>query len=167
MNEDALDTTSQEPSASCSAEGARGSGTLRFVIQVAAIALLLGAVVVGVTRWRTGSMGRVWPYLAGQRLLIEPTHMDLGDVEKASVHERELRVLNLGSKPLKLLGAQRSCGCISLDEFPIVVPACEEIHLPLKIGMPGKPMPFEHSVKFFSDESGGSSVVVTITGSVP
>jgi len=166
MIDNSLETTSQDATASCSVKGVRRSGMLRFVIQVAAIALLLGSALIGFVRWRTGSMGRVWPYLVGQRLLIEPTDLDLGDGEREGVLERELRVLNLAPRPLMLLGAQRSCGCITLDEFPIVVPAGEERHLRLRIGMPGTPMSFEHSIRFFSDEPGGSSVVVTIRGSV-
>ena len=166
MIEDALDTTSQEPSASCSARAGRRSGTLVFVIQVAAIALLLGAVVVGFARWRTGSMGRVWPYLAGQRLLIEPMHLELGDVGKGKSLERELRVLNLGSKPVKLVGSQSSCGCVAMDEFPIVIPAGADYALKLKIGTSDKSGPFAHTVKFFSDAPGHMSVIVTVTGIV-
>ena len=104
--------------------------------------------------------------LAGQRLLIEPTHLDVGAVEKASVLERELRVLNLGWKPFRLLGSQSSCGCISLDEFPIVVPAREGCTLKLEIGTSDKSGPFRHTIKFFSDTPGRISVVVPVTGIV-
>jgi hypothetical protein len=111
-------------------------------------------------------MRRVWPYLAGQRLLIEPAHLDLGDVERSSVLERELRVLNVGSKPLTLLGSQRSCGCISLDEFPIVIPARADRTLRLEIGASNKSGPFAHTIKFFSNAPGHMSVVVSVTGVV-
>ena len=107
MIENSLETISQDATASCSVKGVRRSGMLRFVIQVAAIALLLGSALIGFVRWRTGSMGRVWPYLVGQRLLIEPTDLDLGDGEREGVLERELRVLNLAPRPLMLLGARR------------------------------------------------------------
>lgn len=78
-----------------------------------------------------------------------------------------MRVINTGSNAIRLLGAQRSCGCIALDEFPIAVPAGEEKHLRLKIGMPREPVSFEHSIKFFSDEPGYSSIVVRIVGIAP
>lgn len=166
MIEESLETTSQKATASCSAKGVRRSGALRFVIRVAAIALLLGAALAGFARWRTGSMGRVWPYLAGQRVFIEPMPVDLGDVEKSSVLERELRVLNLGSRPLTLLGSQRSCGCISLDDFPIVVPARGGCTLNLEISMSNKSGPFRHTIKFFSDAPAHLSVVVPVSGIV-
>ncbi len=164
MIEDELDMASQESPASCSAEAGRRSGTLLFVIQVTAIALLLGAVVVGFARWRTGSMGLVWPYLAGQRLLVEPTHLDLGDVGRGEALERELRILNLGSKPLKLVGSQNSCGCIAMDDFPIEIAGGGKRSLRLGIGTPVEPSEFEHTVKLFSSERGYSVVVVTISG---
>ena len=113
-----------------------------------------------------GSMGRVWPYLAGQRLLIEPMHLELGDVGKGKSLERELRVLNLGSKPVKLVGSQSSCGCVAMDEFPIVIPAGADYALKLKIGTSDKSGPFAHTVKFFSDAPGHMSVIVTVTGIV-
>jgi len=80
--------------------------------------------------------------------------------------ERELRVINTGSDAIRLLGAQKTCGCIALDEFPITVPAGKERYLRVKIGMPREPSPFEHSIKFFFDARGYSSVVVKVSGSV-
>ncbi len=166
MIEETVDTTSQEPSAWCSVKGGQTSGTLLFVIQITGIVLLLGAVVVGYARWRTGSVAHVLPYLAGERLLIEPMHLDLGDVPKGEVIERELRVFNLGSQSLKLLGSQRSCGCVAMDEFPIVIPGGADCTLKLRIGMSNKSGPFAHTIKLFSDNPGRMSVIITVTGVV-
>jgi hypothetical protein len=111
-------------------------------------------------------MALVGPYLAGQRLLFEPTHVVLGPIPKGTqVIEREIRVVNTASTDLRLLGSQKSCGCIALDEFPITIPAGKEQKLRLKIGMPREPVSFEHSIKFFSDDKAMSVVVVTISGS--
>lgn len=164
MIEDALDRTSEEPSESCSTKGGRRSGPLLFAVQVAAMALLLGAALVGFARWRTGSMGLVWPYLAGQRLFVEPTHLDLGDVGKGKALQGELRVLNLGSKPLRLVGSQSSCGCIAMGEFPVEIPGRAERSLRLKISTPREPSMFEHTVKLFTSEQGYSIVLVTVSG---
>lgn len=106
------------------------------------------------------------PWLRGERLLFEPTRVVLGDVPKSEIIERQLRVVNLSSHPLTLLGSQPSCGCISLDDFPIVVPPGQEHHLKLMLGTSAKTGPFEYFIKFFSDEPGYTSVVVTISGSV-
>ena len=141
--------------------------TLPFIIQVAVIFVLLAVALSGFAWWRTGSAELVWPWLRGDRLVFQPTRIDFGQVPKTQILERQLRVINLSSKPLTLLGSQPSCDCISLDEFPIVVPAGKPHVLTLKIGIPEKSGSFEHFIKFFSDDQDYSSVLVTVTGSVP
>jgi hypothetical protein len=146
----------------------RSSSWRSFILQVSAIVVLFICVLVGHAFWRTGSMALVWPYLVGQRLLFDPTHLVLGAIPKGTqVMEREIRVVNAASTDLRLLGSQKSCGCIALNEFPIMIPAGDEQILRLKIGMPRQPASFEHSIKFFSDDAARSSVVVTISGFVP
>ena len=145
---------------------APSSRTLPRVAQVAGISVLFAAALFGFAWWRTGSVKLVRPWLRGERLLFEPTRVVLGDVPKSEIIERQLRVVNLSSHPLTLLGSQPSCGCISLDDFPIVVPPGQEHHLKLKLGTSASSGPFEHSIKFFSDEPGYTSVVVTVSGSV-
>lgn len=135
-------------------------------VHVAGIALIVVAAVLGFARWQTGSSALVWPWLQGQRLLFEPTRIVLGDVPAKTVIDRQIRVVNVSSRPLSLLGSQKSCGCISLDEFPIVVPPGGDHQLQLKIGTSDKLEPVQHVIKFFSDEPGYSSVIVTVVGFV-
>jgi len=139
--------------------------TQAFAVQVVGITLLMGAALAGYARWQTGSSNLVWPWLNGQRLLFAETQIDLGNVEQQEIMERKIRVANLSSEPLTLLGSQKSCGCIAIDEFPIA-PAGEDYQLQLKIGTSNKPGPFEHTIKFFTDESGYTSEIVTVKGVV-
>lgn len=148
------------------AKVAAKSRTLPFVAQVVAMSALFVVGLSGFAWWQTGSVELVWPWLRGDRLVFEPTRIDFGEVPKTQFLEKQIRVVNLSSKPLTLLGSQQSCGCISLDEFPIAVPAGKSHHLTLKIGTPEKSGSFEHTVKFFSDEPSSSVVVVTVSGSV-
>jgi len=169
MTETHVPSTAKESGDAIPAADARASSWRSFILQVSTITLLLVCLLVGHAFWRTRSPALVWPYLAGQRLFVVPSQLSLGPVpRKTQTIEREVRVINTGSKPVQLLGAQRTCDCIALDEFPIVVSAGEAKPLRLKIGMPRKPAPFEHSIKFFSDEHGyASSFVLKINGSVP
>jgi len=128
--------------------------------------LLIVTAVVGYARWRTESAELVLPWLQGQWLLFAETRIELGNVEKKETIERQIRVANLSAQPLTLLGSQKSCGCISMDEFPIEIQAGEDYPLQLKIGTSDKSGPFEHAIKFFMDESGHSAVTVTVTGKV-
>lgn len=98
--------------------------------------------------------------------MFQPTRIDFGQVPPNQTLEREIRVVNLASRSVTLLGSQPSCGCISLDEFPIVIAAGKSHLLKLKIAIPSKLGSFEHFMKFFSDASGHSSVIVTVNGFV-
>lgn len=135
-----------------------------FILQVVLISLFPGTLLVGFAWWRTGGVARVWPYLCGVRLFVEPTQIDLGIVPRDKLVERQVTAVNLSSRPLKLVGAQRSCACLSIDKFPLQIGGGGERHLRLQIGTPRKPMRFEHSIKLFADDSGYSAVVVTVRG---
>ena len=142
------------------------SRTLPFIAQVAAMSALFAVGLSGFAWWQAGSVELMWPWLRGDRLVFETTRIDFGQVAKSQILERRFRVVNLSSKPLTLLGSQPTCSCISLDEFPIVLPAGQPHVLTLKIGTPERSGAFEHFIKFFSDDPSSSSVVVTVTGSV-
>lgn len=144
----------------------KSSRSFPFVVQFAGIAVLFAATLLGLAWWQTGSAELVRPWLRGQRLLFEPMRIDFEKVPKRTVLEKPIRVLNRSLKQLTLLGSQPSCMCISLDDFPIVVPPGKEHQLKIKIGTSANTGPFEYTIKFFSDEPGYSSVVVTVSGSV-
>ena len=139
----------------------------RLFWKFAVLAILFTLLLVAHARWRTGSLTMVLPYLAGQRLIFESSNLDLGAVKLGTESvDTTIRIVNSGSKDLRLLGAHRSCGCISLDEFPLVVPAGSVQNLKMAIGMPKAETSFSHFVKFFSDDSVNPFEKVTISGSV-
>lgn len=147
----------------------RVTGFLRrqsFVLQVAGITLLLAAVLVGFAWWQTGSIQLVWSWLRGQRLLLEPTEIVLADVRQNVIVEKQIRVVNVSSRPMTLLGSQPTCYCIAVGEFPVVVPPGKEYYLNVKISTSAQEGPFAHLIKFFTDEPGYSPIVVTISGSI-
>ena len=142
------------------------SRTFPFIAQVVAMSALLAVGMFGFAWWQAGSVELVWPWLRGDRLVFEPMRIVFGPVPKTQILEPQLRAANLSSKPLTLLGSQPSCGCISLDEFPVVVPAGKQRVLTLKIVTPEKAGSFEHFITFFSDVRGCSSIVVSVSGVV-
>jgi hypothetical protein len=148
----------------------RHSGTPRQALsslaQVALLAGAMAAALFGVARWQTGSVELVWPWLQGQRLLVEPRQVRLGEVPPRTILERQIRVVNVSSQPMTLLGSQQSCGCITLDEFPIRIAPGQEHRVALKIGTSDKTGPFEHSIKLFTDEAGSTARQVIVAGTV-
>ena len=144
----------------------QGTSRCSFVAQVAVIALLMLVVLFGYGRWRTGSLELVWPWLMGQQLLFSRTHIDIGKVSANQMIEKQIRVVNVSSAPISLLGSQKSCRCLELDDFPLQIePGTSRVlHIKIAIGM--KTGNFAHSLKFFSDEKGYSYVIVPVTGSI-
>jgi len=138
-----------------------------FFFQIAGVAILFVFVLVSFARWRTGAFSAVLPYLSGQRLIFETSQLEFGTVklgiERVDMH---IRIVNSGVKGLRLLGAHRSCGCISLDEFPLEIAAGSVRSLKVSVGMPNAESAFHHFVKFFSDDPVKSSELITINGSV-
>lgn len=142
------------------------SSRFSFVAQVTVLVLLIVAGVFGYGRWRTGSFELVWPWLMGQQMVFTPILLDLGTISANQILEKEIKVTNVSAIPLSLLGSQKSCGCIALDEFPIEIPAMSGRSLLLKITTGTKTGKFTHTIKFFLEGQSYSFIVVTVTGSV-
>lgn len=140
--------------------------TLLQVVQIGGIALLMATMLFGFAWWSTGSVEFVRPWLSGQRVVFTPTDIDCGAVSAGTIIDQHVRVANLSSRPLTLTGAQQSCRCIALNEFPIVIRPRQEHQLDLKIGTPPNAGPFQQSVKIFFDDLGSSSVTVTVSAAV-
>jgi hypothetical protein len=126
---------------------------------------VFAALIVGWARWQTGSFSLVWPYLQGERLLFDPLHVVIDNAPAGTIVERSIRVLNRSFSDVKLVGSQPSCGCITLNEFPVVIPAGGDYTLTLKIGIPDEPGSFEHTVKLFTDAAGYGPVIALVSGS--
>jgi hypothetical protein len=90
--------------------------------------------------------------------------MHVGSISCGSAFEAELRFRNFGSKPITILGAQKSCGCIELGEFPLSIPAGSTRSVVVKLQAPTKSTEFEQSVTFFSDERSVAQHVVKLQG---
>jgi hypothetical protein len=135
-------------------------------VQVVMMALLMLGIVIGYGRWRTGSLDLVWPWIVGQQLLFSPSNINLGAVPANQIIEKQIRVLNVSSAPLSLLGSQKTCNCIGLDEFPIEIAPEQTFVLRIRIRTEVKHGDFSHSIKIFCEGQAGSYLRVTINGSV-
>lgn len=137
-----------------------------FIAQVLAIAVIMLSSVFCYGTWRTGSINLVWPWLMGRELLFSPMCIELGDVSETPVVETKIRVINVSAKRLSVLGSQRSCVCIGLDEFPVEIAPGETRDLRIKIGTAKTAGRFEHRVRFFVNDGRYTEVEVKVTGDV-
>ncbi len=144
-----------------------GSTWYLSLMQIVAIALLLLAILIGYGRWSTGSFDLVWTWLSGNQLLFTPTNIELGEVPANAVIDQQIQVRNVSTIPLTILGAQASCRCLGLDNFPIKVAAGEQQILKIRIASGPRPGRLSHSIKFFFDGDMCSSVIVSVTGTIP
>jgi Protein of unknown function (DUF1573) len=140
-------------------------GVRSAFLQVAALTMLFGTMLVGFAWLKTGSLAHAWPWLHGQKLLFEPMRVELGGIERSKILDRSIRVTNPSSKPLSLLGAQRSCNCMTLEEFPLTIPAGKSHDLLLKVASGSGPGAFEYSIKFFTNAP-GPPLIVIVSGEV-
>ena len=152
------------------AESGASAGKLRRALvqlaQVTVASLAMGACIIGYAYWRSGELDLVWPYLQGERLLFDPIRVVVDSQAGATITERTVQVVNLTSAKVTLIGSQQSCGCIALNEFPIVIRPGEKYALNLKIGVPAEPGSFNHTVKIFSDFSECTTTIITVAGNV-
>ena len=137
------------------------------LLQVLAIALIFLGLILGWAWFQAGSPTLMAPYLRGECLLVEPTTITLGHQDKLTVIDRTVRLVNRTSHDVAVLGAQKSCGCIALDEFPLTVKSGESRELKMQVGMPYEAGAFEKSVKFFTDDEDLSIFVVKVAATVP
>lgn len=117
--------------------------------------------------WQTGSPSRAIPYLTGQRLMFDVSKIDLGTIdlgtEKVIV---PVHVQNTADKEMRLLGAYLSCGCMSLEDLPLTIPARSNRRIEITLRLPDAETEFTQSVKFFSDDPVSPSTHVLLNGRV-
>jgi hypothetical protein len=143
--------------------GWRDGRLLRLLVMLVLPAMLPFAY----ATWRTGSPLRTIPYLTGQRLMFDVSKIDLGTIdlgtEKLIV---PVHVQNTADKEMRLLGAYLSCGCMSLEELPLTIPARSNRRVEINLTLPDAETDFTLSVKFFSDDPVSPSTHVLLSGRV-
>jgi hypothetical protein len=131
-----------------------------------AIPLVFLGVTVGWAFFRSGSWVLILPYLRGERLLVEPTTVRLGDQKPGGVAEFQVRVVNATPGDVRLLGAQKSCSCITVDDLPLLIPAGQFLELQFQVHIANTTGEMRHSVKFFTDYPDLRTFPVKIEASV-
>lgn len=85
---------------------------MAFMLQVFVFASIFILGIFGYAWWRTKSLSLVWQYVQGQRLLVEPSRIALGEIASTTEVKSSIRVVNLGTESKWLIGAKKSCTCL-------------------------------------------------------
>ncbi len=134
-------------------------------MQYAVAGLLVMSAITAYGRWQSGSWQCVVPYLLGSEVVIFPSSVDLGDISGRRIVEFDVTATNLASKEIQLQGCQKSCGCLTVDEFPVMLQPGASHKLRIKIGEPKKAEDFSHTLTFFTSSDRSPAIVVKVVGS--
>jgi hypothetical protein len=81
-----------------------------------------GLILCAIGIWRFGSLSHALKYAQGYSVIPESSVITLGNVESGSRVTGRIRLLNLTGSPVRVTGAESSCGCIAYEDLPIDVP---------------------------------------------
>jgi hypothetical protein len=126
--------------------------------------LAVGSLVLSYSAYRAGSFTRALSFMMGQRLFVSETKIDLGEVVCGNEVEVMINLRNCGSEPISIAGMRQSCGCISLDSFPIEVEASSTHPVQIKIKVPKDQGEFTHTVEFYAVGQQLSSFQIFVSG---
>jgi hypothetical protein len=134
---------------------------------IAFVALLLtGLATYGVSRF--GSVRALVALLRGRILIVEPECIDVGQLKPREHVSFGVRLRNLASRPIKVLGSHSipSCGCLVAHELPLELAAGEVKEVPIHLSAPADGMDnFEIAIVFYTNVV-GEQPQVTLHGRI-
>jgi hypothetical protein len=135
---------------------------LRFTATILALSILVFCSIIGWAYSRTGSARLIPRFLNGERLIVDPRNITLGDVRQGTTAQCSIHVVNATGAEMKLLGAQRTCACITVNDFPLSIPPSSDRELPLTLNVGERSGELDESVKFFTDYAGLQTFEVNV-----
>ena len=95
-----------------------------------------------------------WTMLAlirGETLIVEPAVLEVGEAHEGVSRVLPIRLHNYGNKPIKVIGGNVSCTCMTLTDLPVTVPAKGKVTVRIEVKFRGTKGRFNHSFRFFHD----------------
>ncbi len=99
-------------------------------------------------------------------MVVVPRQIDVGEVALNSEVQRTVEFRNLTLGTVQLTGAQASCGCVALGDFPVSIASGDVYTLKIKVRSGAEPSPFSHQIQVFTSVSGWESVALNVLGAV-
>lgn len=116
---------------------------------VASVILFIGF---GASVTAFGSPIAAFAWLQGNRLTVEPTVMDLGEVEAGPQRTVSFRVTNHGERPVTLVGGTSTCNCTATEGLPIDIPPGGSRSVPVKVSFTGRGGTYKQTVTWYGDD---------------
>jgi len=126
-----------------------------------AIAVVLGILVIWLGSWKAGM---AWAKGHSVYVLADPVAVH--DAPGGSRVVTAIRLRNVSTRPVRVLGGRSDCSCVLVEELPFDLRAGESREVRVRLTVPEKKgASFEHSVLLFLSVP-GPPVVTTVSGTV-
>jgi hypothetical protein len=103
-----------------------GKATQLLGSRIVGCLVLSGAillVVYAALAWCFGSASVAWAFIVGRTYVVSPQLVDLGDCQGGTHREGSFTIRNLSARPIRVVGWQAVCGCVSMDDLPVAIDA--------------------------------------------
>jgi hypothetical protein len=117
------------------------------------VLLTTGAILgvgLGIGRLRYGSFWNTIAAVRGQSVAVEPRQFSAGEVQPGESVVVSVRLRNLTTEPVRVIGSHANCGCTVTDRWPLELQPGEAVEVQLSLKVPLAPTErFELPVVFY------------------
>jgi Protein of unknown function (DUF1573) len=136
------------------------------LVKLAITTVVLMAFIAGYGRYHFGSLSRALAYASGDRVLVDERQKALLGMLAGSKSVVQYSITNLTGRDLKILGADTSCTCTSIENLPLTVARGMSKELTVSISAPRQPGPTSASIILFTDYDSQPTVPLEFVGTV-
>jgi len=135
----------------------------RFVFSSLTVTVIGGMLLLSVSYYCYGGVVPGIERLRGHSILLESPEVNVNSVDNdLKVASFSVKIRNLTSKPIKVVGYEVGCSCVGFERVPMTLPAYKATELMGKLHWEGDPQnSFEYAVVVYFD-SGVSPVRFTV-----
>ncbi len=147
MRDPFLFISSVAPKDGKTAGGRSRRGLLVFAIT---FAIVFGAAhAAAVTTF--GSLAIALRYLRGERLMLEPRHLEFGNLPASETITLGVDIRNYTPRAVTLLGATTACTCVVATGLPLAIGAGQHARIPIEVTLKPSDRHFDETLVIFTD----------------
>ena len=110
----------------------------------------------------------IYARLQGAETFLYPSTIDLGDFATGATTSATFRAYNFTSNEIEITSAITTCGCVTHEELPKMIPAHSVVDLTIDVRLPKYKPDFDQSVTYLISESRGMAMrKARILASIP
>ena len=104
----------------------------------------------------------------GAETFLYPNEIDLGDFDPGATTSATFRAYNFTSNEIEITSTITTCGCVTHEELPKMIPAHSVVDLTIDVRLPKYKPDFDQSVTYLISESRGMAMrKARILASIP